>query len=129
GTKQVKAQIEVACAGELAFSARGVPAGDDPHAQKAEFGDAESSQSAVDKWLRSDCLHPRRGAQPAGTLDRAGARWQGEGFAGGAVPYCAWHPGRRGRGKETSKPLEIRGKKAERSEESRRGEVILYVKT
>ena len=36
---------------------------------------------------------------------------------------------RGGRGKAAGEPLEIRRKKAERSEESRRGEVILYVKT
>ena len=64
-------------------------AGDDAHAEEAEFCPAQSGEGAVDEWPGSDCLHSGRGAQFAGALDRACARGTREGFAGCALPYCA----------------------------------------
>src|SRR3989304_4321794 len=43
-------------------------------AQEAEFGAAESGARAADQFDRSDDVHPGHRAQPAGALDRAGAR-------------------------------------------------------
>jgi len=38
-----------------------VSAGHDAHAQKAEFGDAEGGQGAIDERVRSDSLYPGQG--------------------------------------------------------------------
>src|SRR5207248_11541498 len=60
--------------GGLSAAARCLCAGDDPHAEEAEFCAPQSGESAVDEWPGSDCLHSGRRTQFAGALDRARAR-------------------------------------------------------
>src|SRR6476620_12700624 len=83
-------EIEITGLDRLSAAARGLRSGNDADAEEAEFCFAQSGESAADQWPGSDCLHSGRGSQSAGTLDRAGARWPGEGFAGCALPYCPW---------------------------------------
>ena len=54
-------EIEVTGAGGLSATARSMCAGHDAHTEEAKFRVALSSESAVDEWPGSDCLHPRRG--------------------------------------------------------------------
>src|SRR6476646_503980 len=83
-------EIEVTGSYRLSAEARGLWSGNHADAEEAEFCPAQGGESAVDQRPGSDCLHSGRGSQSAGTLDRAGARWPGRGFAGRALPYCPW---------------------------------------
>src|SRR4051812_41986893 len=48
-----------------------VPAGENDDAQEAELGAAQGGARAAVERDRGDGLHPGRGAQPSGALDRA----------------------------------------------------------
>src|SRR5262249_55794450 len=67
-------QAEAPGAARLSAEARGVLASKDHDAQEAELGAAEGRPRPPVQRRRSDGLHSRRGAQPPGALDRAGAR-------------------------------------------------------
>ena len=62
------------------------------HAQEAELGAAQGRPRAAHERHRGHRLHPRRGPQPAGALDRARARRPGEGPAGCPLQDHPRHP-------------------------------------
>src|SRR4051794_24104513 len=66
------------------------------HPQEAELRPAQGRPRAPLQRHGGHCIHPRCGSQPAGALDRARARWPGEGPPGCALqdrPRHARPPG------------------------------------
>src|SRR5690606_15995686 len=93
--------------------ARGLHARLHDDAQEAELGAPQGGQGAPGQRRRGHRLHPRRGPQPAGALDRAGARRSCEGPAGREVPHRARRARRLGRAGPPQEPLEVRHEAAE----------------
>jgi hypothetical protein len=50
-TQEVKVQVQGAGFGAFPVSTGGLHPGHDPHAQEAEFGDAQGGQGASDQWV------------------------------------------------------------------------------
>src|SRR5207237_2322597 len=80
-TPQSVGEIKITGPNRLSAASRCLRAGDDAHTEKAELCPAQSGQSTVDERPGSDCLHSGRGAQTAGALHYAHARWASERFA------------------------------------------------
>src|SRR6266516_899259 len=89
-------------------------AGDDADAEEAELCLAQGSESAVDEWPGSDCLHSGRGPQFAGALHRARARRAREGFTWRALSHCARDTRQPWRGWTPPQPLQIWSETTER---------------
>src|SRR5579859_6690136 len=104
---------EVARIDGLPGKARGVHPRVHANAEETELRAAQSGARAADELGGSDHLHSRDRAQPAGTLDRAGARRAREGFAGRALPHRARNAGRGGSRESQAGPVEVRSKAPE----------------
>src|SRR4029079_2668 len=89
GTKEGFGEIKITGLEELSAAARGLHPGHDADAEEAEFCLAQSGESSPNEWPGSDRLHPGRGPQFTGTLDRPGARRTGQGFTRRALPHRA----------------------------------------
>ena len=50
-----------------------------------------SSPCSSDKPERGQLLHPRRGTQPAGALNRAGSRWSCKGPSWCTLSHRSWY--------------------------------------
>src|ERR1700722_9954495 len=73
GSPEDGGEIEITGPGRLPATARGLRAGDDAYAKKAELGTPEGRKSASHQRVRSDRVYPGRRAQPSGAFDRDGS--------------------------------------------------------
>src|SRR5262245_46186578 len=89
--------------------ARRVPAGQDDDPEKAELGPAKDRPGPAVERDGSDRVHPGRGAQPAGALDRPGPRRRRPRPAGRSQPHHPRRPRRPGSAGPQAGPVEVWG--------------------
>src|SRR5918996_3333159 len=92
----------------LAAAAGGLHARLHDHAQEAQLGPAQGVPGTAVQRHRGHRLHPRRGPQPPGALDRARPRRPGEGPARRSLQGHPRHPRHPGRPRPQAGPLALR---------------------
>src|SRR5579864_3643715 len=119
GAGEGPGQDQVARSDGLPGEARGVHSRVHANPEETELRVAQSGARAADEFGGSNDVYSRHRSQPAGTLDRAGARRPREGSAGRALSHRARHAGRRGSREPQAGAIEIWSQEAEGGAEVR----------
>ena len=97
GTSRASEEEQVPCIAEEPSKKGRLHTGVHDHSEEAELGVEEGGSGTSDERVRGDVVHPGRGAQSPGALDRAHARRAGEGPTRCSVPHRERNTGRVGR--------------------------------